>query len=390
MTKPALITAVAVVHLLSIAPVPAAPADEIYEVAYSLYRKGIYEQAEKLTRQSLKLDKDHSRAKKLLRRLESRKAEAAERERLEKAAQEKEAWQRVQRLIDAGNPKVTVVPGLQDDRTKRSESTAVSSVVPVKVYGPGESPKELADRARWLVSNGYPERALQVLGKVGPEIVNLRGGRLLYGKVETQVQARSAELQNAIDAAKSRPQDADVQFTLGYLLIDRQRFSEAADVFEKMLKQHPADSEAMVNLGYAYAQAGNVAKAEATYRKAMRVKVSAQVCNHLSYLLTLSGKKLKEGLSLALTAHDLSPDDPNIRHTLGYAYYVNGDLSNAHLHLGKAARASKSQEIQFHRALVLAETGDRRGASRVLKAIVKTNGDYAEQAREQLSRLMEK
>ena len=74
-----------------------------------------------------------------------------------------------------------------------------------------------------------------------------------------------------LKAARLAPGDSGVHLHYGLFLMEAGRDLEAAREFEAASGVEPNDYNAAFNAGVAYRQAGNRDKAEAFYRKAVRI-----------------------------------------------------------------------------------------------------------------------
>lgn len=88
-----------------------------------------------------------------------------------------------------------------------------------------------------------------------------------------------------------------------------------------------------------------------------------------------------QALALAQRAHAQAPDNPAIMDTLGWIHLERGDLGRAMPLLRKAsALAPNSAEIHYHFGMVLAKSGDRRGARRELQKALTAGTSFARRA----------
>lgn len=76
----------------------------------------------------------------------------------------------------------------------------------------------------------------------------------------------------------------------------------------------------------------------------------------------------RRALEFALRAHQLAPDNPAVMDTLGWIYLEQGQLARSLPLLQKASMlAPAAGEIHYHYGMLLARSGDRKGARRALE-----------------------
>lgn len=86
---------------------------------------------------------------------------------------------------------------------------------------------------------------------------------------------RSADALRKLDALIARhPQDPQLRFQRGMLLVDQKRIPEAIALFERMGREHPTLPEPLNNLAVLYAEQGQIEKARAALEAAVRSRPS--------------------------------------------------------------------------------------------------------------------
>ena len=79
-------------------------------------------------------------------------------------------------------------------------------------------------------------------------------------------------------------------------------------------------------------------KAEADFKKSLELAPDQpQVLNYLAYSWVERKENLEEATDMLLRALDQTPDDPHIIDSVGWAYYVSGNYTEALKYLDKAA-----------------------------------------------------
>jgi Flp pilus assembly protein TadD len=89
----------------------------------------------------------------------------------------------------------------------------------------------------------------------------------------------------------------------------------------------------------------------------------------------------KGALAHAERAFTLAPRNPAVMDTLGWILLDNGDLKRSLPLLRQAsALAPNASEIGYHFGLVLAKSGDKRGARRELERLLAAPGEFPRRA----------
>lgn len=86
---------------------------------------------------------------------------------------------------------------------------------------------------------------------------------------------RSAEAMRRLDALIAKaPQDPQLRFQKGLLLVEQKRSGEAIAVFERLSRDHPTLPEPLNNLAVLYAEQGQIEKARSALEAAVRSRPS--------------------------------------------------------------------------------------------------------------------
>jgi cellulose synthase operon protein C len=183
------------------------------------------------------------------------------------------------------------------------------------------------------------------------------GDRAVIGVYESRRRgnARDAE-QPLIEWLREHPQDRNVRTVLGAHYVEKRDYPAAIEQYMDVLEAVPDDLLALNNLSWLYHQAGDTRRA----------------------------------LEFAERAYRQAPDNPRVADTLGWILHKQGDNVRALELLGQAARDAPSVgEIQYHHAVVLAETGDTSAALRAARAVLAeaSAANHHEAAQKLLDRL---
>lgn len=198
---------------------------------------------------------------------------------------------------------------------------------------------------------------------------------------------QQAALQGAVAAASTQGATAAEWMRLGTLYSELERHGEAADAFGRALAlsgQGQGNEEAWVlhlMRGGALEQAGRwpegKAALEAAYRLAPEQPI---VLNYLGYAQLERRENVEEATRLIVKASELAPDSAEITDSLGWAYFLRGELPKAIELLERAvADAPADPEINEHLGDAYYRAGRRFEARYAWKAalIYAEGGDAA-------------
>ena len=205
-------------------------------------------------------------------------------------------------------------------------------------------------------------------------LAKLRVGAL-YGK-----QGRVAEAQRwlaDLDAV-TKEQKIQVRQAEAQLLRDAGDNGGAYRVLAKGLDEHPDNPELIYDLAMVAEKLDKVDEAETRLKRLVELKPDdAQALNALGYTLVDRTTRTDEGLALIERAHKLSPRDPFILDSLGWAFYRMGKLDEAERYLRQALDGRPDAEIAAHLGEVLWRKGERDQARALWKAQLDSNPDNA-------------
>jgi Flp pilus assembly protein TadD len=172
----------------------------------------------------------------------------------------------------------------------------------------------------------------------------------------------------------------------------KRRAGDEAAAREQMrehLENFPDDHQSRMMLATTVLSAGDMAAAREDYEILVeRFPENPIVLNNLSYIYQREGDE--RSLELAQRAHELQPESPSIKDTLGMALLDHGDQSRA-LELIREAREALPDEaaVGYHYAVALERNGRSDEAASVLRDLLAEAGEFTErqEAEELLSRL---
>ena len=223
---------------------------------------------------------------------------------------------------------------------------------------------------------------LERAAPAGSPAVEQTRGELLLAEGEAGAAERAFQL--ALEGGAGRRAVAGIH--------DARRRGSGGDPAEPLLdwlRGQPDDSVIRALLAdYRLMQADHVAAIEEYERLVAAAPENALYLNNLAWLY--DDAQDPRAIELAERAHRVAPDNPMIADTLGWIKYKQGDVDGA-LALIRAAAAAAPQvgEIQYHLAVLLAETGDADGARAAARRVLAEAGaaNYHEAAQKLLDRL---
>ncbi len=196
-------------------------------------------------------------------------------------------------------------------------------------------------------------------------IINFITAEILYGKNNMEEAAQRLEMLRG----QLLPSDANwgnVMRFLGNIYLKTQQYPKAVEIFRAIIDQTPDDAIALNNLAYAY---------------------------------TDFMKDPKKGIPFAERAAEITPDNSEIKasilDTLGYAYFLTGEVDRAELILDESIRIDPTMYNRFHMAKVLFAKGRHDKALsqlRMAKADARQadNEDMLKQIEELMAEVYEK
>jgi tetratricopeptide (TPR) repeat protein len=209
-----------------------------------------------------------------------------------------------------------------------------------------------ADSEGWLTAadllaaKGQHETALAALARIAPDDPYARRATDRRFAFLTASGREEVALAEARAAAQKAP-SVESWTRVGDLLIQAKRFDAAADAFARALAftggEDPANPKWVLWLlrGSALTQAGRWPEAKAALQQAYTLAPQQpMVLNFLGYSQLERRENMAEATRLIEEASKRQPDDAAITDSLGWAYYVRGDVPKA---IGLLERAARGQ-----------------------------------------------
>jgi Flp pilus assembly protein TadD len=123
---------------------------------------------------------------------------------------------------------------------------------------------------------------------------------------------------------------------------------------------------------------GKFATLEVMLRKLIKVAPDhAHAYNALGYAMLERNIRLDEAMKLIEKAYQLDPDDAAIMDSMGWGYYLQGDLDKSLTFMRRAYAAYPDPEVAAHLGEVLWKQGQQDEAKVTWQASLKKNPDSA-------------
>lgn len=150
------------------------------------------------------------------------------------------------------------------------------------------------------------------------------------------------------------------------LLIQAGHNERARELLDAALDEHPGNTDLLFARVLLNDSEGNLAGSERDLRNIISQQPDdSRALNHLGYMLANQTDRYQEALELIERAIALSPDDPAIIDSLGWAQYKLGDYEAALENLRRAYAAFPDHEVASHLGEVLWQMGREEEAREI-------------------------
>jgi tetratricopeptide (TPR) repeat protein len=176
--------------------------------------------------------------------------------------------------------------------------------------------------------------------------------------------------------AVTRDQKVQLTQAQAQLLRDAGDDAGAYQVLVHGLADNPGAPDLIYDLAMAAEKLDKVDEAESKLKELVALRPDdAQALNALGYTLVDKTSRTGEGLAFIQRAHKISPADPFILDSLGWAFYRMGQFDDAERYLQQALEGRPDAEIAAHLGEVLWRKGEHEKARQVWKAQLVANPD---------------
>jgi tetratricopeptide (TPR) repeat protein len=168
-------------------------------------------------------------------------------------------------------------------------------------------------------------------------------------------------------------QRKDVRQAEAQLLRDAGENAKAYAVLTQALLEHPDDPDLLYDVAMVAEKLDRIDVAEARLQRLIELRpANAQALNALGYTLVDRTPRIADGLVLIERALELSPDDPFILDSMGWAQFRLGKLDDAEKYLRRALDERPDPEIAAHLGEVLWVKGERVRAQEIWQSQLRT------------------
>jgi len=178
--------------------------------------------------------------------------------------------------------------------------------------------------------------------------------------------------------AKNNQQRAQLILIEAQILREAKKFELASQVLNQGLEKLPNNPDLLYEAAMLAEKQGKPAASEELLRKLIKVAPDhAHAYNALGYSLLERKVRLDEAMQLVEKAYQLDPDDAAIMDSMGWGYYLSGNLTKSIEFMRRAYAIYPDPEIAAHLGEVLWQQGARDEAKNIWQENLKKNPDNA-------------
>lgn len=179
-------------------------------------------------------------------------------------------------------------------------------------------------------------------------------------------------------AARNNQQLAQLILTEGQILRDAKQYDTAFQVLSSGLEKMPNDPDLLYEAAMVADRQGKAGIFEGMLRKLIKLEPDhAHAYNALGYSLLERKERLTEAMQLVEKAYQLAPDDAAIMDSMGWGYYLTGNLTKSVEIMRRAYAAYPDPEVAAHLGEVLWQQGARDEAKNIWQDSLNKNPDSA-------------
>ena len=164
----------------------------------------------------------------------------------------------------------------------------------------------------------------------------------------------------------------------GQILRDAKQYDAAFKVLSAGLDRQPEQPDLLYEAAMVADKQGKFAVLEDMLRKLIKVAPEhAHAYNALGYALLERHTRLNEAMKLVEKAYQLDPDDAAIMDSMGWGYYLLGNLDKSVSFMRRAYAAYPDPEVAAHLGEVLWKQGQQEEAKRTWQENLQKNPENA-------------
>ena len=173
---------------------------------------------------------------------------------------------------------------------------------------------------------------------------------------------------------KNNQQRALLILTEGQILRDAKQYDMASQVLSKGMEKLPNHPDLLYEAAMVADKQGKFDTSEEMLRKLIKVAPAhAHAYNALGYSLLERKVRLAEAMQLIEKAYQLAPDDAAILDSMGWGYYLTGNLAKSVEFLRRAYAIFPDPEVAAHLGEVLWQQGAKAEAKSIWQDNLKKN-----------------
>lgn len=279
---------------------------------------------------------------------------------------------------------------LDDDPSAREMQFAVAAIsMQMKDYATAERLFQGLQAAGY----GEPGAVAFYLAQIAEETKRYDEAIARYSEVTTGDRAWFAKLRIAamlarkgqIDEARrylgslpisGKQEEVEVNQAEAQLLRDAGDYRAAYAVLAKALVAQPESADLLYDIAMVAEKLDRIDEVESRLKRLIDLTPdNAQALNALGYTLVDRTPRTEEGLKLIEKAHAISPEDPFILDSMGWAYFRMGNIDESEKYLRRALALHPDPEIAAHLGEVLWAKGERDRANDIWQSQLKETPD---------------
>jgi tetratricopeptide (TPR) repeat protein len=167
---------------------------------------------------------------------------------------------------------------------------------------------------------------------------------------------------------------------LGQVYLAQRKLEEAKSEFTKRASANPKDASSRLVVAMILEMQKRVPEARKAYDEVLAIDPRSPVAaNNLAYILADANESLDRALTLAQTAVERAPNNPDIKDTLGWVYHQRQLPDLAIRAFEESIETNPENPIyHYHLGLALAKQGNLTRARRSYQTALKIRPDYTE------------
>jgi tetratricopeptide (TPR) repeat protein len=174
---------------------------------------------------------------------------------------------------------------------------------------------------------------------------------MLAGEALDEMNDTSGAIEMFRKAVKSKPNEPNVHFGLGYLLWTQKQYPEAIKEFQAELANDPNHAQSLLYIADANIQLNQYADAAPLLEKAIKLDPSVGLAHLDLGILAANDGRNDDALREFLVAEKLIPNDVNVHWRLGRLYRTMGRKEEAKAELDKASTITRSANQELYKKI---------------------------------------